>query len=140
MEITKPDSLNPLTVGNGEFAYTVDITGLQSFPEYYRDAMPLGTESQWGWHSFPNPKLYNLKDIMRNYKSGGREIPYADDNDFEGTGTLAGSWLRENPHRIDLGRIGFDMYKSSGEKIKLNELTNIKQVLNLWTGEGGRRK
>jgi hypothetical protein len=135
VEITKPDSLNPLTVGNGEFAYTVDITGLQSFPEYYRDAMPLGTESQWGWHSFPNPKLYSLKDIMRNYKSGGREIPYADDNDFEGTGTLAGSWLRENPHRIDLGRIGFDMYKSSGEKIKLNELTNIKQVLNLWTGE-----
>jgi len=46
--ISSPDFLTPLTVGNGEFAYTVDITGMQSFPEYYEKGTPLGTQSQWG--------------------------------------------------------------------------------------------
>ncbi|MHC4646991.1 MAG: hypothetical protein ACYTBJ_15960, partial [Planctomycetota bacterium] len=30
--IRKPDPLSPLSVGNGEFAFTADITGLQTFP------------------------------------------------------------------------------------------------------------
>ncbi|HEY1022471.1 MAG TPA: hypothetical protein VGE06_09150, partial [Flavisolibacter sp.] len=30
--VTKADSLTSLTVGNGKFAFTVDVTGLQSFP------------------------------------------------------------------------------------------------------------
>ncbi len=41
--ITAFDSLASLSVGNGEFAYTVDITGLQSFPEKYKHGVPLGT-------------------------------------------------------------------------------------------------
>ena len=50
---TKPDSLNSLTVGNGEFGFTVDVTGFQTFPAYYKNAMPLGTESQWGLAFIP---------------------------------------------------------------------------------------
>ena len=30
-EVTAMDSLSSLSVGNGEFAYTVDATGLQTF-------------------------------------------------------------------------------------------------------------
>lgn len=44
--ITAIDTLASLTVGNGEFAFTVDVTGLQSFPELYRNGVPLGTQSQ----------------------------------------------------------------------------------------------
>lgn len=33
--LTVPDKLSPLSVGNGEFAFTTDITGLQTFPEFY---------------------------------------------------------------------------------------------------------
>ena len=33
--ITKVDPLCPLSVGNGNFAFTADITGLQTFPEVY---------------------------------------------------------------------------------------------------------
>ncbi len=51
---TSFDSLGSLTVGNGGFAYTVDFTGLQTFPEEYARGIPLGTQSDWGWHSFPN--------------------------------------------------------------------------------------
>ena len=47
-----PDTLSTLTVGNGVFAYTVDITGMQSFPEFYGKGVSLGTQSEWGWNSF----------------------------------------------------------------------------------------
>ena len=34
--INKPDPLAPLSLGNGEFAFTADITGLQTFPGYHQ--------------------------------------------------------------------------------------------------------
>src|SRR5215471_8444911 len=49
------DPLSPLSVGNGEFAFTADVTGLQTFPESYEQATPLCTMSQWGWHRAPLP-------------------------------------------------------------------------------------
>lgn len=52
------DLLSPLSVGNGEFAFTCDPTGLQTFAEEYKDKMPLCTMSQWGWHTAPNPKNF----------------------------------------------------------------------------------
>jgi hypothetical protein len=54
VHINKIDSLSSLTVGNGNFAFTVDATGMQSFPDVYAGGVPLGTQSVWGWHSFPN--------------------------------------------------------------------------------------
>ncbi|UCH13223.1 MAG: hypothetical protein JSV22_08905, partial [Bacteroidales bacterium] len=41
--LSSADSLSPFTVGNGEFAFTVDITGLQTFPDFYENGIPLGT-------------------------------------------------------------------------------------------------
>ena len=38
----------PLQVGNGNFAFGVDITGLQTFS-------PFATMSTWGWHNFSLP-------------------------------------------------------------------------------------
>ena len=46
------DSLSSLSVGNGNFAFTVDVTGLQTFPQAYANGVALGTQSTWGWHSF----------------------------------------------------------------------------------------
>src|SRR3990172_4131828 len=46
-----------LSVGNGDFAFTVDVTGLQSFGElYFEKGLPLETLSTWAWPSFPNPQ------------------------------------------------------------------------------------
>ena len=80
--IEKPDALNPLSVGNGEFAFTADITGLQTFPEYHEKGMPLGTQSQWGWHTMPNPEGYRLSDILEEYTVAGRKVPYASDEGY----------------------------------------------------------
>ena len=49
------DTESPLSVGNGELAFTADATGLQTFAEAYDETIPLGTLSQWGWHTAPNP-------------------------------------------------------------------------------------
>ena len=46
--VTHLDSLSSLTVGNGRFAFTVDATGLQTFPQKCALGVPLGTMSEWG--------------------------------------------------------------------------------------------
>lgn len=61
-QVSSFDSLASLSIGNGEFAFTVDATGLQTFPSVYKKGVPLGTQSQWGWHSFGNPNNTNRKN------------------------------------------------------------------------------
>ncbi len=126
------DSLSSLTVGNGEFAFTADITGMQTFPQNYEKGISLGTQSQWGWHSFPNEGNYSFDDVYKNYWNGQDSVPYL--YQFgEGTSRQieATKWLRENPHRLHLGLIGLEIkgvYNNS-------KIENPKQELNLWTGE-----
>ena len=45
---TQLSTRSPLQVGNGEFAFGADITGLQTF-------VPFNTMSHWGWHAAPLP-------------------------------------------------------------------------------------
>jgi protein-glucosylgalactosylhydroxylysine glucosidase len=127
--IVKPDPLSPLTVGNGELAFTVDVTGLQTFPDYYRNGIPLSTLSQWGWHSYPNPENYRLAQTLTFHGSGGRKAGYASGQDGP-----AGSWLRSNPHRLHLGRIGFRIMKPDGKEARIDEITGIRQSLDLREG------
>src|SRR3954451_12651157 len=54
---------SPLTVGNGEFAFGVDVTGLHTFPDAYEKGIPLSTQSQWGWHSIPLPPVVDPTKI-----------------------------------------------------------------------------
>ena len=56
----------PLQVGNGNFAFGVDVTGLQTFS-------PFNTLSTWGWHNFslpttPGQTEVSGKHIDRVYK------------------------------------------------------------------------
>jgi hypothetical protein len=133
--INKPDPLAPLSVGNGEFAFTADITGLQTFCGYHRQGIALCTQSQWGWHTMPNPKGYRLSDIiMEEYVVAGRKVPYASDKDYSGTYSPAASWLRANPHRLDLGQIGLRLAKSDGSPVSIDDLADTSQTLDLWAG------
>ena len=132
--IHKPDSLTPLSVGNGEFAFTADITGLQSFPEYYEKGMPLGTQSQWGWHSMPNVNNYKMSDIFEEYEVAGRKVPYASDMNYSRGYSTAATWLRSNPHRLHLGQIGLHITKSDSSDVEIDDLTNTSQTLDLWNG------
>jgi protein-glucosylgalactosylhydroxylysine glucosidase len=136
VEITTIDSLNSLSVGNGRFAFTVDITGLQTFPEYYSKGIPLGTMSEWGWHAAPNTREFKISDVYKTYEVHGRKIDYM--YSFTGKAdtfkTAATSFLRANPHRIHLGMIGLQIIKKDGSEISLKDIAVPVQKLDLWTG------
>ena len=128
----KLDPLSPLSIGNGEFAFTADITGLQTFPQAYESEMPLCTLSQWGWHTTPLPRGLDPKDLrLKQYETHGRSVGYHTSS--EGQKDLF-DWLRENPHRLHLGRIGLDLSKSGGTKVTPDDLAEIEQRLDLWRG------
>lgn len=132
--INQIDLFSPLSVGNGEFAYTVDVTGMQTlYDEYAGNHVPLCTMSQWGWHTTPVSQekySYSLSDLkMTKYKHAGRIVTYAVEEKVGNEEVY--QWLRMNPHRINLGCIGL-LYK--GHKIIGTELTDIHQELKLYEG------
>ena len=133
--ISEVDTLEALSVGNGEFAFTVDVTGLQSFPELYENGIPLATQSQWAWHSFPNIENYKIDDVAQEFEScNSRLIPVANQHE-SGRAKDAGDWLRTNPHRLHLGLVGLLIQKEDGSPAEIDDLINIEQQLDLWTGK-----
>lgn len=133
--LNHPDTLGSLSVGNGEFAYTADITGMQTFPEVYEKGVSLGTQSNWGWHEFPNDSNYYIDDVTVPYEScNDKTVPYAVQHK-SGRAALAANWLRANPHRLHLGIIGLHILNSNGVEIELTDIDNPEQTLNLWTGK-----
>jgi protein-glucosylgalactosylhydroxylysine glucosidase len=44
------------------------------------------------------------------------------------------TWLRENPHRLHLGRVALRLTKSGGGEAQVADITDIEQKLDLWTG------
>jgi hypothetical protein len=139
--LTNADPLTPLSVGNGEFAYTADVTGLQTFPEFHDRGMLLSTMSQWGWHSFPNPAGFKLQDVLVPYDTRGRQVLYPDgpvDDEPAGARSQrakqANAWLRANPHRLDLARLGLLLRAADGTPAQLADVKDIRQSLDLWSG------
>ncbi|RYU78569.1 hypothetical protein EWM57_13655 [Hymenobacter persicinus] len=132
--LTTTDTLSSLSVGNGAFAFTADVTGLQTFPEYYEKGVPLGTESEWGWHSFPNEKGYTFEQSLRDYDLNGRKVSYAVQVKTPGN-KESGDYFRANPHRLQLGNLGFVLLKKNGQRATIKDLRNLRQELNPWTGE-----
>ena len=125
--VTSIDTLASLSVGNGGFAFTVDATGLQTWPEMYSNGVPLGTMSDWGWHSFPNTEGYTAEECLRNYDFGrGRAEPYSCQF-TAGRQQAAADYMRANPHRLHLGAVGF-----SG--MAPEDVSGIDQTLDMWEG------
>src|SRR6185369_9318220 len=91
--------------------------------------LPLATQAEWAWHSFPNPSGYKIDDALVSFDAHGRQVPYA-----SGQNGAAGKWLRENPHRLSLARIGFVLTRRDGTPAKSTELTDVNQRLDLWSG------
>lgn len=132
--LTNVDTLGSLSVGNGEFAFTVDVSGLQTFPNEYENGIPLGTQAQWAWHRIPSEKKYSLRDVVVPYASCDSSFaPYPVQHN-SGEAAKATQQLRANPHRLHLGLVGLQLTKKNGETVALADLQDIHQELNLWTG------
>lgn len=112
----------PLQVGNGEFAFSVDVTGLQTL---YGNTM-----SHWGWHSFPLPAGQSPADFkFTEFDTYGRNVGYA--TSAKGQEALY-QWLRENPHRINLGKISL---RRNDKPVVARDLKQVRQELDLWRGQ-----
>ena len=125
---------SPLSVGNGEFAYTADVTGMQTFYKYQKDNhVPLCTMSQWGWHTAPvskNKYCYTMEDLeMTEYDYNGRKVTYA--AEMKDGNEEVYTWLRRNPHRLNLARIGLVW---ENDEISPDSISNINQELRLYEG------
>jgi hypothetical protein len=130
--VTKFDPFSALSVGNGEFAFTADATGLQTFSTECEKQFPLCTTSHWAWHSTPLPVDLDPENFrFKEYDTYGRSVGYATDSTGQEPLYI---WLRENPHRFHLGRIGFELKKSDGSTATSGDLQNIRQTLDLWSG------
>lgn len=125
--VTGIDSLSSLTLGNGNFAFTVDATGLQTFPQRYRNGIPLTTLSNWGWHDFENPAHIKAEDVrvMRQLQPNRKPASYADWNDSDAWQAQAAQWLIQNPNRLNLGIVGLNF-----EHPEL--IDSVHETLDLW--------
>jgi hypothetical protein len=123
--LTNADPRQVLQVGNGEFAFGADVTGLQTF-------LPAHTMSHWGWHTAPLPPGKQPGDLkLVEYDVHGRKVGYA----TSGKGQEAiYNWLRENPHRLNLGRLALRLTLTNGQPASLSDLRELRQELDLWRG------
>lgn len=122
---TKTNPQSPAQVGNGEFAFGVDITGLQTF-------VPFNTMAQWSWHSFPLPEGMSDKDYRQvPINTYGRQVGYDLPNPDQ---PELSAWLAANPHRFNLGRIGLKLLLSDGTEAGPDDIRNAVQETDLWKG------
>jgi len=130
-EVRAVDPDAPLLVGNGNFAFGCDITGLQTFAEHYqRWGVPVETLSRWCWVTDENPENYTLADASMDFAlADGRVLPFP-----TRASTPAGDWLRKNPRDHPLGQLAFHYAKADGTALTPEDIEEPGQTLDLWTG------
>lgn len=132
----------PIQIGNGNFAFGIDATGLQTL--MLQGNMGHATLSDWGWFTAPNPENYRPEETTIQVPGGdGKQRPYAINGKHhwgelsaEEVKRAEGAWnyFRENPGRLPLGQIRFDITKKDGKRIAGTDVQNIRQTLDLWSG------
>lgn len=152
IELTEPHPEHVLSVGNGDFAFTADVTGMQTFTDFHSPSLAIRrgevavntcTMSSWGWHETPNPHGWTLDDAMSRYETARGTVLYPDKHDMEAAmrgqttdENRAGAWLNANPHRVDLARIGLELRSTPEDEPETDPavLSGVQQRQDLWTG------
>ncbi|KAJ7176773.1 Six-hairpin glycosidase-like protein [Mycena filopes] len=128
---TASSGTTPMQIGNGNFAFGADITGLQTF-------QPWAIMSTWGWKNDSLPPGKTLADVYDytgiSLDNHGREVEYM----FNGEATMQ-TWMISNPNRVNLGAIGLVFFSDGGPtatrlNVTESNLTAVEQKLDLWTG------
>ncbi len=129
--VRKVDVDAPLTVGNGNFAFTGDITGLQTFAALYqKEGVPTETLSRWCWVTDENPQRFTLADANKDFTlPDGRVLGFP-----TRASTAAGDWLRRNPRSHPLAQLALEWLKADGSAFVPADIQEPEQTLDLWTG------
>ena len=128
------DHFSPFSVGNGDFAFTVDGTGLQSAWIEEDAVTPTLTMSNFGWHRYPKASRDYSKLRFQEFNANGRRVGYMTDS--TGQENLFND-LRQSPHKFNLGKIGLSLPEwapNPDYKMVFKEVRNLKQVLNIYEG------
>jgi len=111
-----------LAIGNGEFCFGADGTGLQTFTG--------NTMSHWAWHSFPLPDGWTKDKVpasgtfQEGRNKGGDDFP-------QGTEAIR-TWMVDNPHKINLGRLR--LRRGNGTELAAQDIVGLSRKLDLWSG------
>jgi len=116
------DLKGEIPLGNGEFCFNADATGLQTFGG--------NTESHWGWHSFPLPAGVTADKIpptgtFQKGRNVGRD-------DFPPNTEAIRKWMFDNPHMMNLGRLRLS--HAGGAALKPEEISGLARTMDLWSG------
>ena len=129
-----------LSLGNGAFAFSADITGLQTFNATYTNT-GTGTFADWGWHITPWNSTHRsyaieafewpLYDTPIDGHGGTRKVPYANSGPSPPEVT---NWLMSNPHRANLVQLSLRAWVpgSTTAPLQLSQLGEMSQRLDLW--------
>lgn len=111
-----------IPLGNGEFCFNADATGLQTFGG--------NTMSHWAWHSFPLPEGWTPERVppTGTFQQGRNTGP---DVFPQGTEAIR-TWMFDNPHAMNLGRLR--LCGKDGAELLPNEFSDIDRKLDLWPG------
>ena len=119
-DIDWPSLAGQVPLGNGNFAFNADGTGLETVGG--------NTMCHWCWHSFPLPPGVTKNEIKpwatpdhgrMTTDTSPEPAPIAD-------------WERDNPQPLNLGRIGF--VSQEGERLQAADVRVDSRHLELWTG------
>ena len=111
-----------IPLGNGEFCFNADATGLQTFGG--------NSMSHWGWHSFPLPAGWTADRVppTGTFQQGRNSGPDVFPKDTEALRV----WMYENPHLMNLGRLR--LCRAGGEAVQLKDISGLSRTMDLWSG------
>lgn len=122
--LTHLDPTLEIPLGNGEFCFNTDVTGLQTTRG--------NVMSHWGWHSFPLPNGFDISDVPETGTFQTGRNTFQGDRSFPPEKQALRQWLFDNPHRADLGRVR--LIRQDGAEIRTEEIQPMTRKMNLWTG------
>ena len=111
------DAAGRIALGNGEFCFGTDGSGLQTFAG--------NSMAHWGWHSFPIPDGCTPDMVPATGAFEQRNI----DGKLKGA---INSWMFDNPQMMNLGRLR--LVRSGGRTLGSGDLKGLRRTLDLWSG------
>ena len=116
------DLTGQMPLGNGEFCFNADATGLQTFGG--------NSLAHWGWHSFPLPEGWTADRVppTGTFQQGRNKGPDV----FPPHTDAIRAWMFDNPHALNLGRLR--LVRANGAEWTSQEITGLSRTLDLWSG------
>jgi len=116
------DPAGQVPIGNGEFCFTADGTGLQTFGG--------NSMAHWAWHSFPLPAGLTPADVppTGTFQQGRNQGPDVFPPHTEALRT----WMFDNPHGFNLGRLR--LCRANGAELTTRDISGLARTLDLWSG------